>query len=138
MLEIRPANLAQVVSYKGKMVQIADDVSGVAQQLREIDANLKLIYAAEAKPPYWIVRHDVDEPDGSVTEHLVFTSTTLEGLVERVMRIAADDYDYAAELAATDAKAAVAEDERFAAQRAPILEKLEHAFRKDLGIQRNF
>lgn len=137
-IEISPANLAQVVSYEGRLVEITDDVTGVATQLREIDPDLKLVFAAEADPPYWLVRHDVAEPDGSVTEHLVFTSVTLDGVVERVRRISADDYDYAGELEALDKQAHVAEEQRFTQERGPVLEKLAHALRKDLNIKTQF
>lgn len=139
MLEIRPANLAQVVDYDGRMVEVASDVTNVAVQLREIDPNLKLLFAMDAKDPYWMVRHDVPKPDGSVEEQLVLTSMDLGShIVERVRQITGEGYDFVGELERLDAEAKKREDQKFTDQRAPILEKLEHAVRKDLGIKRNF
>ncbi len=139
MLEIRPANLAQVTTYGGKMLMVSDDVTDVAKQLAEIDPDLKLLCAAEANPVYWVVRHDIDEPDGSVTEHLVLTTYDLGShIVERVRQIASGSYDYAAELERADAKARADEEHRFSEQRGPILERLSHAVRHDLGIKRDF
>ena len=134
MLEIRPANLAQVTSYRGRMVEIADDVTGVAQQLKAIDPSLVLMFADEAKTPYWTVFHREDQPDGSIEERLVLTSLDLGAhIVERVRQIDSDRYDYSAELEATDAAAKRAEEHRYSEQVGEIGERLHHALRQDLA-----
>lgn len=135
MLEIRPANLAQVVSYGGKMIAVTEDVTHVAQQLQELDPCLRLYCAAEADPMYWVVTRQVPQPDGSVNEELVNTSLDLGShIVERLRQIDSDGYDYAAELEKQDEEARRNQEYREAERRGPILEKLAYAVRKDLGL----
>lgn len=139
-IEISPTNVAQIHRTRvGKNVLIDDDVQGIARDLREIDESLKLEF-----DPYeelYIVFQDVEEPDGSRTEHLVTTwSIELNGpldkrLVHRMRQIAAEGYDYAAELERVDREAQAAADKRFEEQFEPVADKLGWALLKDLGEQ---
>ena len=133
-IEVRPANLAQVVNYQGKRLLIEQDVTSVAAQLSEVDPHLRLFCAVEADPMYWTVERHVPQADGSVEEQLVLTTQDLGShVVERVKYIGSGTYDFVRELEETNAKADAAREARFTEQLAEAGEKLAWAIRKDTG-----
>lgn len=137
-IEIEPATLGQVKrSSRGQLVEITQDVTNVAQQLRDIDPDLKLLF--DEVQHFYIVRHDVARPDGSVDENLVLTSKQLGAhIVERVRQIASAGYDYVRELERMEDQARRNREHAERERRGPILEELAHALRKDLGLRTNF
>lgn len=117
------------------LVAISDDVQGVASDLQEIDASLFLYRDEEAD--LWVVWQEKHQPDGSVTENLV---TTMRGaldkrLVHRVRRVAADDYNLAAELERSDAEAEREQDHKRRETVGPVAERLLHAMQRDTGVK---
>lgn len=134
-MEIQPATLAQVVRGRGgKMVQIDDDVAGIAQRLQEIDPRLRLRYSEPGG--YFVVYRLIERPDGSTKKDMVTTSTTVDGrLLQRIEKVYGRDYNYADELDKVDAAAKRERDHRFSEQVGPLAEQLAHAIRKDLGVK---
>lgn len=123
------------------MVEISDDVGGVAADLKQIDPHLKVRFAEAGNPPFFAVYEESD--DGRST-HLVLTarayqtaSGTWAGLdqrvVHRVMEIGSSTYDFAAEIVKQNTAADRAQKDRRAETLGPILEHGAFALRKDLG-----
>lgn len=137
-IEIQPATLGQVVrSSKGDLVEVTQDVTNVAQQLQQIDPNLKLLF--DEVQQFYLVRHDVPLPDGSVDENLVLTSQQLGGhVVDRVRQIASQGYDYVRELEKMENEARARREHEISERQGPILEELAFALRKDLGLKTSF
>jgi hypothetical protein len=137
-IEIQPATLGQVKrSSRGQLVEITQDVTNVAQRLQEIDPDLKLLF--DEDQCFYIVRHDVARPDGSVDENLVLTSQQLGShIVERVRQISSAGYDYVRELEQMEDAARKQRDHEVSERQGPILEQLSHALRKDLGLRSQF
>jgi hypothetical protein len=134
-IEIQPASLGQVKrSSRGQLVEITQDVTDVAKQLRDIDPDLHLLFNDEQG--FYIVQHHVHEPDGSVTEHVVLTAKQLgSNIVDRVRQISSDGYDYVRELEQMENQARRDREHAEREARGPILEELAHALRKDLGLR---
>jgi hypothetical protein len=130
-MEIKPASLLQVQNAQdGRMIVIDDDVLGVAQQLKEIDENLRLRYS-EAGDFFVIYQ----ESEDGVHQHLVLTSQDLNPqVVERVRQISSAAYDYVTELDRRDAEVDRARDHQFREQTGDVAERLSFAIRKDLGL----
>lgn len=137
-IEIQPATLGQVVrSSKGNLVEVTQDVTNVAQQLKAIDENLVLLFDEEQL--FYLVRHDVAQPDGSVEENLVLTSQQLGGhIVQRVQQIASQGYDYVRELEQMENEARARREHEISERQGPLLEQLAFALRKDLGLKTQF
>jgi hypothetical protein len=137
-IEIQPATLGQVVrSSRGNLVEVTQDVTNVAQQLKAIDENLVLLFDEEQL--FYIVQVHVPQPDGSVKEDLVLTSQQLGShIVQRVEQISSQGYDYVRELEQMEDAARKRRDHEVSERQGPILEKLAHALRKDLGLKTQF
>jgi hypothetical protein len=127
-MDIEPASLTQIARGRdGKVVAIDDDVSGIAQQLKEIDPQLKLRYSEAGE--YFAVYHD-----GPEESYLVTTAQELDGrILQRIRKVASGRYDYVAELDALDARAERERDRAFSEQMGEAHQQLKHALQKDLG-----
>jgi hypothetical protein len=134
-----PAKLAQIQQARnGRLVEIDDDVVGVARQLRDIDRSLRLRYCElpDGHDDYWLVYRLVEHPDGSAEEQMVTTAMELDArIVKRVQKIAAEDYDLVAELDRLDRESERARDHELHERNGPVAERLWHALRKDLAVQ---
>jgi hypothetical protein len=87
------------VSDAGELVEVSDDVLGIARDLREIDPSLHLRYSE--KQDIWIVFQLENHPitGEELKKQLVTTSQTLNPeIVERVRKITSDSYDLVGEL----------------------------------------
>lgn len=133
-VEIEPASMAQVHRTKvGRNVGIADDVLGIARQLKEIDSSLRLEY--DPGEDFFIVFQRRILPDGSEQDSLVLTAQTLDGRVlNRVREIASPGYDFIADMDRRDDAAERRRRHEFAESVGPVAERLAHALRKDLGL----
>lgn len=128
------------------MVSISADAGGVAEDLKRIDAGLKVRFAESGNPPFWAVYHESD--DGRTTE-LVLTAQAhqtpsgvwagLDGrIVDRVREIDAQGrsgYDFAAELQKHNQAVTKGARSRFHEKVGEAAGPLAHALRKDLGIK---
>lgn len=130
-MEIQAATIAQLQRGKGgRMVEIDDDVGGIAKRLREIDPGLHLRYSEAGE--YFVVYF----VDGEKAE-LVTTATTCDGrLLQRVERIASDQYDFTGELERLDAQSEADQEHAFREHVGEIGERLAHAIRRDVHGQR--
>lgn len=118
----------------GQGVVIEDDVSSIARQIREISPRLQLHWRPKGEVFAVVEREDL--PDGSVRVRLVTTARELDPrLVERVRRIAAEDYDFVKEVEAHDARVDREAEHRFHERTGEAGEHAYHAIRKDLGIK---
>lgn len=117
------------------MVAISDDVQGVARDLQDIDASLRLFRAED--DDLWVVWQDKDHPDGSTSENLVTTMTGAldKRLVARVRQITSGDYDLALELERVEAQDQREQDHKRRESVGPVAERLLHAMHKDLGVK---
>jgi hypothetical protein len=129
-MEIQPASLAQVRRARGgQFVAIEDDVANVARDLHALDPSLRLRFSEAGG--YFVVYQDL----GEGKENIVTTAQELDQrIVKRVEEVMQPSYDYAAELAAQDAKAEADAQERFNEQVGEIGERLFHAARRDKGV----
>lgn len=129
-MEIKAANLAQVQQAKnGQMVQVDNDVLGVAHQLKEIDPGLRLRYSESGG--YFVI-YFVDEENH--TEHLVTTMQELDPrVIERMRQIQSTSYDFSKEIEANEAQQERDRDHQIREQAGPVAERLAHAIRKDTG-----
>lgn len=139
-MEITPASLPQITKgRRGRVVFVDNDAFDIAKRLREIDDSLRLAWNEFGE--YFVVYQILRGPNESEVEHLVTTwdpktSGAPDGrLVERVMKIAHPDYDFAAELERIDRAADKQRDHEFAEKIGPYSERLFQAMRKDLGIK---
>jgi hypothetical protein len=129
------------------MVAISEDVGGVADELARIDPGLKVRFAENGDPPYWVVFHESVDAEGRQTHHLVLTQQAYqsplgiwEGLdhriVERIREIdphGRGGYDYARELQKQNERVEERRREAFREKVGPLAEQAAHALRKDLG-----
>jgi hypothetical protein len=103
-MEIPAATITQVRRTKdGGLMEITDDVCGIAQQLQEIDPHIHVRWSNAGLyfAVYW--RHDGEREEG--VGELILTTTELDGrVVERVRELGSPDYDYGAELDRIDAE----------------------------------
>jgi hypothetical protein len=129
-MDIEPASLTQIARGRdGKVVAIDDDVSGIAQQLKEIDPSLRLRYSEAGE--YFAVYCETPQET-----YLVTTAQELDGrILQRIRKVASGRYDYVAELDALDARAERERERAFSERMGEAHEKLRHGLRKDLGIK---
>jgi hypothetical protein len=139
-MEITPASLPQIQKgRRGRVVFVDHDAFDIAKRLREIDTSLRLAWNEFGE--YFVVYQILRGPNDSEIEHLVTTwdpktNGAPDGrLVERVMKIAHPEYDFAAELDRIDREADKKNDYEFAQKVGPYAERLYHAMRKEMGIK---
>lgn len=138
-MEIRPASLAQIAKARnGQMVEIDDDVQGVANALGEIDSHLRLrfseaggYYVVYWKPEEW------EEGDG----YLITTAQDLDHRLAHHMRQVVHrcqqpGYSLAGELDEADAKAKADADQTFVEENGELVERMAHAMREDRGYNK--
>lgn len=113
------------------MIQIDDDVQGVANGLAEVDVHIRLRFSEGGGHfvVYW-----KDEGD----EYVITTARELDQrIVRRVEKVVHDcrqpGYSFAGELEKVEAKAQAQQDHEASEARGPALEQLAHAMRKGTG-----
>lgn len=137
-MEIRPASLAQMAKGRnGHMVEIQDDVQGVANSLAAIDPHIRLRFSEAGGyfVAYWLP-DDGEEGDG----YLITTAQDLDmRLVKRIeevyWRCRQRDYSYAGEIDKTEVKAQAQKDHEWAQKNGELVERLAYALRE--GTNRN-
>lgn len=137
-MDITPASAVQVMD-SGDLVEIGDDVLGVARQLREIDPSLKLRYSERHE--FWAVYQEDRHP---ITGELLRKQlvTTMKGellsgpLLERIRKVTSDGYDLAKEVETVERQRKRDLDHQRREERGPALERLAHAIRKDKGLDK--
>lgn len=143
-MRIEPAHVNQIQAARdGRFVEIDGDAGGVADDLRRIDPSLRVRFAENGNPPFWAI---YNESEDKRTTYLVLTvkayqtnSGVWSGLdqrvVKRIEQIGHPEYDFGAELEATNRQ--VKQDNRaaFAEKMGPLAELAAHAIRKDLGAR---
>ena len=120
------------------MVEIDDDVQGVANALSEIDTHLRLRYSEAGG--YWVVYwlpEEWEEGDG----YLITTAQDLDHRLvhhmrQVVHRCQQPGYSLAGELDDADAKAEAEAEHAFAEQNGEMLERMAHAMREDRGYNK--
>lgn len=132
-IEIRPGSVAQVMATdRGKRVQVADDVQGVANALLEISDELRLYYHSDEA--FWAVEQHTPQADGSTKESLVTTALDLDHrIVARCKEVCAPGYDLAAEIERREARVQADQDHARREAIGPHAERLAFALQQDLG-----
>jgi hypothetical protein len=135
-MEIRPASLAQIQKGRdGQMLEIDDDVQGVANALNLIDHHIALRFSEVGNyfVAYW-------KPDGweDGSGYVITTAQDLDHrIVKRVEDIYAKckqpGYSFSDELEKNEAIAKAEQEHEAVEKNGPMLEQLAHAMRKDLG-----
>jgi hypothetical protein len=138
-LEIRPASLTQLSrGREGMMIEIDDDVQGVANALNAIDSHICLRFSEAGGyfVAYW-------KPDGwgNGDGYVITTANELDHrLIKKVERIyhecSQPGYSYAAALEKAEGEAKAEHDHEQQEKLGPMLEQLAHAMRKDLGYDK--
>jgi hypothetical protein len=137
-MEVPAASLAQVTRARdGRLVEITDDVQGIANALAQIDHHLSLRYSETGE--YWVVYW---RPEGSEygDGDLITTTTELDHrLVKRIeflyWQARQPGYSFADEVEAQDAAAEREREHQFSERVGEIGERLAHALRKDLQVK---
>jgi hypothetical protein len=119
----------------GELVEVSDDVLGIATDLRNLDPNLRLRYSE--KQEVWLVYQVEHHPlsNEPLRKQLVTTSVELNPqLVMRVQKVMNPSYDLAGELEKIDAqqKRDIAHARR--EEIGPKAERLAHAMMKDKAL----
>lgn len=148
-MNVEPASVEQVMlAADGRFILIDPEASTVAADLHRIDKGLKVRFAENGNPPYWVVFHETTDGQGRTTQHLVLTqrayltaSGTWAGLDNRIVeRIRYIDsrgrggYDYAGALEREARKRPERASYEFAERTGEAGERLAHAIRKELGL----
>lgn len=139
-VEIRPASLAQITKARdGQLVQVDDDVQGIANALHEIDHHLRLRFseAGEYFVAYW-KPDEWEEGDG----YAIFTAQDLDHRIVHHMRgvyhrCQQPGYSFAQELERAEEKAEAEQDHNWEQQHGEMYEKLAFAMREDLGYNQS-
>lgn len=131
-IEIDPVAADQVVRAGEHWIRITDDVTGVAKELYEIDPRIHLRYNGMQK--FYAVYYEDENGD----QTLISTWKECDKrIVRRVEQIYHESYDLVADMEKfdkeADAEQARREDEVFG----DLGEKLAHAIRKDLELDKN-
>jgi hypothetical protein len=116
------------------MVQIDDDVQGVADALHGIDSHISLRFSEAGN--YFVIQWKDDHES-----YLITTAQDLDQrIVKRVEKIYHDvrqpGYSFAGELEKAEAKNKAEMDHEASEARGPALERLAHAMRADLGYDK--
>ena len=83
----------------GELVEVGDDVLGIAQDIREIDPSLKLRYSE--RQDFWAVYQEECHPlTGEVLKKQIVTTSKVltPELVERVRQVTNPSYDFIGEV----------------------------------------
>jgi hypothetical protein len=134
-MDISPASALQVMD-SGDLIEISDDILGVARDLREIDPELKLRYSEDQD--IWVVYQERRHPiTGELQMRQLVTTQRSPlmpaALVERVRMVTNEGYDFVAEMERAEKKAKRDHEHELREARGPALERLAHAMQKDLG-----
>jgi hypothetical protein len=121
------------------MVEIDDDVQGVANALNHIDTHIRLRFSEAGN--YWVVYWKPAEWEPG-SGYVITTAQELDHrIVKRVEDIYAKckdpGYSFAKELEKEEAKAKAEREHEESEQLGPMLEQLAHAMRKDLGLDQS-
>lgn len=139
-VEIRPASIAQIGQGRnGVMVEIDDDVQGIANALHEIDHHIRLRYSEAGA--YFVVYWKPDEGDEG-DGYLITTAQDLDHrIVHRVQEIYhrcnQPGYSYSDELDKLDAKAKKDKEHAFSEEHGEMYERMAYALRHDLGYDQS-
>jgi hypothetical protein len=130
VIEVEPGTLNQVrTAANGMLIVIRDDVSGVAQDLRQIDPTLRL--RCNDDQSLFIVYQQLDD-QGS--EHLVTTARHLDQrIVYRVRELVQPDYDFVGEIHKREQAEEKRHDHEWDEVIGDMAEKLAFGFRQDLS-----
>lgn len=117
------------------MVEIDDDVQGVANGLAAIDPHIRLRFSEAGE--HFVVYWQESEDDG----YLIFTAQDLDQRVVKRMeevyhRCQQPGYSFADELEKTEAKVKADADYALLQKHGPIYERMAHAMRKDTGYDK--
>lgn len=146
-MNVEPASIDQIRQAKdGQMVLIDADVGGVAQDLRDIDPQLKVRFAETANPPFFAVYWESEDRRETYLVKTVKAHQTALGtwagldqrLVEEIRAIdphGRGGYDYAAELERNNKRVDEDRRARFRERVGGTAEEAAHAIRKDLGVR---
>lgn len=138
-LEIRPASIDQIATdRKGRLVQIDDDVLGIARELNEIDSHIRLRYSEKGE--YWVVYYlpdEWEEGDG----YLIFTAQDLDHRIVHKMRMIhkrclEPGYSFAKELEDVEAKNKADQEHERKQRDGELHERLAHALRAQVGYDK--
>jgi hypothetical protein len=138
-MEIQPASMAQFTKGRdGKLIEISDDVGGVARRLAAIDPHIRLRYSEAGA--YWVVYWKPEEWEQG-QGYLIFTAQELDQRIVKKMeevywRCRQDGYSLAESVEKEEAKAKREADHEWSEQHGEIFQKLAFAMRKDLGYDK--
>lgn len=131
-MDISPASAVQVRE-SGDLIEISDDVLGVARDLRELDPSLRLRYSESHN--FWAVYQVEHHP---LTQELLrkqLVTTCKDALdprlVERVRKVMDPNYDLAGELERLEKQSKTDLAHQRREDLGPKAERLAHAMRKD-------
>lgn len=135
-MDISPASALQVMD-SGDLIEIDDDILGVARDLREVDPELKLRYSEDRD--VWIVYQERRHPITNELQMRQLVTTCKSplmpaALLERVRKVASESYDLVAEVERVEKRSKRAHAHKQREERGPALERLAHALRKDLHM----
>jgi hypothetical protein len=135
-MEIRPASLAQITRARGgQLVQIDDDVQGVATALAEIDPHLRLRFSEAGG--YFVVYYLPDQWEEGEGYEITKAQDLDHRLVHHVRevwhRCQQPGYSFAAELDAAEDKARADADYAFEQENGELMERMAHALREGAG-----
>lgn len=128
-MELEAASLSQIrMGKNGRVVEIDNDVLGIAKQLLEIHPSLRLRYSEAGE--YFVVYQILE----GGKQHMVTTALELDGrLLDRVREVASEGYDFLSEIERREAKVQADHDHRIREQIGEGGERLAHAIRADMG-----
>lgn len=135
-----PAGMAQLAKARsGKLIEVSDDVAGVARGLSEIDHHIRLRYSEAGE--YYVVYWKPDEWEQG-QGYLIFTAQDLDHRIVHKMRevywrCQRENYSLADELERQEDQQTKEADHRFAEDHGEIFQKLAFAMRKDLGYDKS-
>lgn len=134
-MEISPASIVQV-SDNGGLVEVDDDVYGLARQLRELDPELKLRYSQ--RHDFWAVYQEQRHPvTGELTrKQLVLTDQSPlkpAAIMDRMRQIVNGHYDLDADARRIEAEGKREKKHQMREELGEKAARLQHAFAKDLG-----
>lgn len=132
-MEIQPASIQQIQRTKdGRLVEIEDDVGGIAMQIREISPDLHLRFSEAGG--YFVVYQEIQEGERT-KQQLVTTAQELDGrLLQRIREITAEGYDLGAEIDKRDAERRRDFEREQDEKIEDLGQRLHHAMLQDRGL----